>query len=87
MGEHEVDDAPPEHRLHGRFAGEGKRAQLVADLVSLEVDAPQLADATLVYLADRDGIDTIFTLDQRDFSVYRSARRRPFRIIPGAPGR
>ncbi len=29
---------------------------------------PQLADATLLYLADRDGIDTIFTLDQRDFS-------------------
>ena len=43
---------------------------------------PQLADATLVYLADRDGIDTIFTLDQRDFSVYRSARKRAFRTLP-----
>jgi uncharacterized protein len=43
---------------------------------------PQLADAALVYLADRDGIDTIFTLDQRDFSVYRLARKRPFRIVP-----
>lgn len=43
---------------------------------------PQLADAALVYLADRDGIDTIFTLDQRDFSVYRSARKREFRILP-----
>ena len=43
---------------------------------------PQLADAALIYLADRDGIDTIFTLDRRDFSVYRSGRRRPFRILP-----
>jgi len=43
---------------------------------------PQLADAALVYLAGRDGIDTIFTLDRRDFSVYRSARKRPFRILP-----
>ena len=43
---------------------------------------PQLADAALVYLADRDEIDTIFTLDQRDFSVYRLARKRPFRIVP-----
>jgi predicted nucleic acid-binding protein len=43
---------------------------------------PQLADAALVYLANREQIDTIFTLDQRDFSIYRSGRRRPFRIVP-----
>lgn len=43
---------------------------------------PQLADAALVYLADRDEIDTIFTLDRRDFSVYRSARKRAFHILP-----
>jgi len=43
---------------------------------------PQLADAALVYLAGRDAVDTIFTLDRRDFSVYRSARKRPFRILP-----
>jgi len=43
---------------------------------------PQLADAALVYLADREGIDTIFTLDRRDFSVHRSAGKRPFRIVP-----
>jgi uncharacterized protein len=43
---------------------------------------PQLADATLVYLADRDGIDTILTLDRADFSVYRSAKRRHFHILP-----
>ncbi len=43
---------------------------------------PQLADASLLYLAERDGIDTIFTLDRRDFSVYRIGRKRTFRIIP-----
>jgi len=45
---------------------------------------PQLADAALVYLAERENIDTIFTLDRRDFSVYRIAGKRPFRIIPAA---
>jgi predicted nucleic acid-binding protein len=44
---------------------------------------PQLADAALVYLADREGIDTIFTLDRRDFFVYRSLGKRPFTIVPG----
>src|SRR5258706_13397391 len=43
---------------------------------------PQLADAALIHLANRDGIDTIFTLDRRDFTVYRSAKNRPFRIVP-----
>jgi uncharacterized protein len=42
----------------------------------------QLADAALIYLAERDGFDLIFTLDRRDFSVYRDKRDRVFRIIP-----
>jgi len=42
----------------------------------------QLADAALVHLAARDGMDTIFTLDQRDFSVYRLPRGKAFRILP-----
>jgi uncharacterized protein len=42
----------------------------------------QLADAALVHLAARDGVDTVFTLDRRDFSVYRLPRGRAFRIIP-----
>jgi uncharacterized protein len=44
--------------------------------------SPQLADAALVHLADRESIDTIFTLDRRDFLVYRSVRNRRFRLIP-----
>lgn len=44
---------------------------------------PDLADATLVHLAEREGIETIFTLDQRDFSVYRYGRKnRRLKIIP-----
>ncbi|MGA2356462.1 MAG: PIN domain-containing protein [Terriglobales bacterium] len=42
----------------------------------------QLADAALIYLAERDSFDVIFTLDRRDFSVYRSGHERLFRIIP-----
>jgi len=42
----------------------------------------QLADASLVHLAARDGLDTVFTLDRRDFSAYRLPRGRAFRIIP-----
>jgi predicted nucleic acid-binding protein len=43
---------------------------------------PQLADVALLYLAERDGFDVIFTLDRRDFSVYHAARKHAFRIIP-----
>jgi hypothetical protein len=42
----------------------------------------QLADACLVYLAARDGIDTVFTLDRRNFSVYRYGKNRRLKIIP-----
>ncbi len=61
----------------------GSESNTVAEVMRTYQDIqPQLADAALVYLADREGIDTIFTLDRRDFSIYRSARRRPFRIVP-----
>lgn len=43
---------------------------------------PQFADAMVVYLAHRENIETMFTLDRRDFSVYRTARHRPFHLIP-----
>jgi predicted nucleic acid-binding protein len=42
----------------------------------------QLADAALTHLANREEIDTIFTLDRRDFSVIRAAGGRKFRLIP-----
>jgi predicted nucleic acid-binding protein len=43
---------------------------------------PQLADVALVYLAGRERIESIFTLDRRDFSIYRTGRKRSFRILP-----
>ena len=57
----------------------GKIAEVMRKYESLQ---PQLADATLVYLAQRESIDTIFTLDRRDFSVYRGPKSRRFQILP-----
>jgi predicted nucleic acid-binding protein len=41
-----------------------------------------LADVSVVALAERLGTDRILTVDQRDFRVVRSARGRPFRLLP-----
>jgi hypothetical protein len=35
-----------------------------------------------MYLAERENIETIFTLDQRDFSVFRLPGRRRLRLLP-----
>ena len=43
---------------------------------------PQIADASLVYLAEREAIDTVFTLDRRDFTTYRFGSNRRFKIVP-----
>jgi uncharacterized protein len=43
---------------------------------------PQLADLTLLHLADREQIATIFTLDRRDFLVFKTAANESFRLIP-----
>ena len=42
----------------------------------------QLADATLAYLAESRGLDTVFTLDRRDFAIYRVRGNRTLQIIP-----
>lgn len=42
----------------------------------------QLADAALVYLAEREGIDCVFTLDRRDFAIYRTTNGRALRVVP-----
>lgn len=61
----------------------GAEAEAIASVMKrYEEIRPRLADTTLVYLADREQIDTIFTLDHRDFSVYRGGRKRAFRIVP-----
>jgi predicted nucleic acid-binding protein len=61
----------------------GAEAIAIAALMKRYEDIhPQLADVALVYLANREQIETVFTLDRRDFSIYRSGPRRMFRIIP-----
>ncbi len=60
-----------------------------ADLTALErlmrryADRPMdFADATLVVLAERLGVTTIFTVDHGDLAAYRIAGRRKFRVVP-----
>ena len=61
----------------------GAEAEAIAALMKRYEDIhPQFADVALVYLAGREKIDTIFTLDQRDFSIYRFGRRSAFHIVP-----
>jgi Predicted nucleic acid-binding protein, contains PIN domain len=52
--------------------------ELIAKYADLPMD---LADATLVALAEERHDDTVFTLDS-DFEVYRLYGRRKFRLIP-----
>ena len=40
------------------------------------------ADASLVYLAKREGLSTVFTVDHADFNTYRIEGRRRFRVLP-----
>jgi predicted nucleic acid-binding protein len=40
------------------------------------------ADATLVHLARRESLSTIFTVDHADFETYRIEGRRKFRVLP-----
>jgi predicted nucleic acid-binding protein len=52
-------------------------------LMSRYWDRPRdFADSTLVYLARREGLSTIFTVDRADFETYRIEGRRRFRVLP-----
>jgi predicted nucleic acid-binding protein len=42
----------------------------------------QVADAALVYLAEREETETVFTLDRRDFPSYRLRGNRSLRLLP-----
>ena len=57
------------------------------DLEALMVrysDRPMdFADATLVHLARREELITVFTIDHDDFETYRIEGKRRFRIVPG----
>ncbi len=51
-------------------------------LMKQYADVPMdFADATLVYLAQRERLTTVFTIDS-DFLVYRIGGRQRFRVLP-----
>ena len=54
------------------------QTSLIARYSSLPCD---YADATLIALAERTGVASIATIDQRDFSVYRIRGRKRFRML------
>ena len=55
----------------------------IRTLMSKYRDQPMdFADATLVHVARRETLHDIFTLDRRDFSVYRLKQNRSFTILP-----
>lgn len=55
----------------------------MAELMGKYRDLPMdLADAALVRLAERDHLRQVFTLDQRDFRVYRPAGLGRFSLLP-----
>jgi len=52
-------------------------------LMSRYADRPMdFADATLVHVAEREGLKTILTLDHAGFATYRIGRNAKFRILP-----
>ncbi len=62
----------------------------IEDLVGLSAlmrkyaDRPMdLADASLVWLANRVGVTDIVTVDRADFAVYRTNKRKAFRNVFG----
>ena len=69
-----------------------KRGGLRLEALSVE-DVPRLdellaryekmdfADATLVLIAEKTGVTTIFTIDRRDFETYRTRSGRHFRLL------
>lgn len=64
------------------LADRQRAARLIVQYASLPMD---YADATLVVLAERLKIRRVFTLDRRDFGVYR-VHRSHFDLIPSPEG-
>lgn len=55
----------------------------VAALMRKYHDRPMdFVDATLVHLAQRESLSTVFTIDHDDFETYRVGGRKRLRILP-----
>lgn len=62
---------------------EGRDLARIRELMKKYKDLPMdLADAALVAVAERERVRRIFTLDRRDFEVYRPAKLGRFIILP-----
>ena len=57
----------------------GRMRDLMKEYRDLPMD---LADAALVRVAERERLRRVFTLDRRDFNVYRPLRLGRFAIVP-----
>jgi predicted nucleic acid-binding protein len=89
---HMVGDRPREVGAAWKLVRSGalSLAPIVdSDLAALEAlmtryqDRPMdFADATLVHLAGRESLNTVFTVDHDDFQTYRIGARKRFRILP-----
>lgn len=89
---HLVGDNPREVDVAWKFVRSG--ALTISpisdeDLAPLEVlmrkykdRSMDYADATLVHLAQRESVSTVFTVDHDDFETYRMAGRKRFRVLP-----
>ncbi len=68
------------YRLEAFDAGDiGRAVEILDRYPDLDLG---LADASLVVLAERYGILTIATLDERHFRALRGPGDRPFRLLP-----
>jgi len=82
---HEVEAAWRFMRSGALIMGSIEHAELphVRALMSRYWDRPMdFADATLVYLARREALSSILTVDQADFATYRIEGKRQFRVLP-----
>jgi predicted nucleic acid-binding protein len=53
------------------------------ELMKQYCDLPMdLADATLVALGEKVGVSKVFTLDHKDFSIYRLKHKKRFKLLP-----
>jgi predicted nucleic acid-binding protein len=89
---HLVGDSAGETDAVWRFVRSGAVTVLPIadhDLPTLETlmrkyhDRPMdFADATLVHLAEREALSTVFTVDHDDYETYRIGARKRFRVLP-----
>ena len=89
---HLVGDARREMETAWKFVRSGalvlgtiENAELphIRNLMSRYWDRPtDFADATLVYLAKRESLSVILTVDHADFATYRIEGKRKFRVLP-----